>query len=254
MVERKKPMGDKWTDFVLQWQNSDHAGKVKLAESHNVTYDTSKHWVSEGDTTMIAPDDTDDVTEAVGQIVRTQARINLDFVTFDIETSNLKADFSIMLCACIKPFGGKPIVFRADSYPEWTRNRADDHRIVEDIVEELSKHAIVITHYGSKFDVPYIRAKAVKYGIPNLPPMFGIDTYRIAKGAFCTGSRRLKALARYFELGSKTEVEGGLWLEAAYTNNKAAMDEIVEHNIVDCDVLEKLACITFPYLRSMPKL
>jgi len=53
MVERKKPMGDKWTDFVLQWQNSDHAGKVKLAESYGVTYDTAKHHISEGRTDRV---------------------------------------------------------------------------------------------------------------------------------------------------------------------------------------------------------
>jgi len=180
--------------------------------------------------------------------------VNLDFVCFDLETTNLTADFSIILCACIKPFGRAPIVFRADECNKnWKTHRMDDTIIVQKIAKELSKHAIVITHYGSKFDLPFLKAKMAKCCIPTLPPMFNIDTWRIAKNNFQIGSRRLANMSVYFELGKKSGVDGPLWLKAGMDGDKKAMDEIVEHNIQDVILLERLASLSFPYLKSIPK-
>ena len=180
--------------------------------------------------------------------------MNLDFVSFDLETSNLKADFSLVLCACIKPFGQPVKVFRADNYPTWKTDRANDKPIVEAVSEELRKHAIVVTHYGSGFDVPYLRAKLVKYNLDPLPPMFAVDSYQIARQNFQVSSRRLKNLAEYFEIGDKTAVDGDHWVRAAYDADPEALNYIVEHNIIDVQVLEKLACLSFPYLRSIRRL
>lgn len=178
----------------------------------------------------------------------------LDIVSFDIETTNLTADFSVLLCACIKPFGRDAIVFRIDDYnKKWSTERMDDSGIVKAIACELVKHAIIITHYGSKFDLPYMKAKMSKYGLIPLPPLFNIDTWRIAKNNFQVSSRKLANLSRYFELGSKSGVEGDLWLQAGMNGNVAALDKIIEHNIQDVILLEKLAAISFPYVKSIPK-
>ena len=50
-MERKKPVGKDWVTFIEQWRTGNHGTKVALAGSRGVTYDTAKHWVSEGDTT-----------------------------------------------------------------------------------------------------------------------------------------------------------------------------------------------------------
>jgi DNA polymerase III alpha subunit (gram-positive type) len=180
--------------------------------------------------------------------------VNLDFVCFDIETTNLTADFSVILCACIKPFGKDAIVFRADDYnKDWSTRRMDDTKLVSAVAKELSKHAVVITHYGSKFDLPYLKAKMAKCGCMPLPPIFSIDTWRIAKNNFKVSSRRLATLCTYFKLGSKSGVEGPLWLEAGMNGSKKAMDDIVEHNIQDVKLLERLAALSFPYLKAISK-
>lgn len=250
-MKRKKPEGEDLQAFVEEWYASDHIGKVALAEKeYNVSYDTAKHWVSESGLAQKKPK----MTISTDELLDMKPRVELDFVSFDVETSNLQADFSILMTACIKPYGKEPVVFRADSYPEWESNRANDAKITRDIVNELRKHAIVITHYGVRFDIPYLRAKMVKHGLEPLPPMFGIDSWRIARDNFKVSSRRLKNLANYFDIGEKEVVEGGLWMEAAYNGSKEALDKIVAHNIQDVLILEKLACISFPYLKSIPKL
>ncbi len=248
-----KLKGEALRAWCKQWEETDHGGKLRLCERSGITYESGRHWYSD------APNEYKTAVErpmqmTVEQIVGSRPAINLDFVSFDLETSNLTADFSIVLSAVIKPFGQDPIVFRADSYDGWLTNRANDKDIVVDISSELRKHAIVITHYGMYFDVPYIRAKMSHHSLEPLPPMFAIDSWAIAHKNFKVSSRRLKNLARYFDIGEKSEVEGGLWLEAAYSGSREAMDKIVKHNVVDCEVLEKLACISFPYLKSIPRM
>jgi uncharacterized protein YprB with RNaseH-like and TPR domain len=192
--------------------------------------------------------------DQINEEFKLTSKTQLDFVSFDIETTNLTADFSTILCACIKPFGKDSIVFRIDDYnKDWSSKRKDDSKIVKAIAEELSKHAIIITHYGSKFDIPYLKAKMVKYGLSPLPPMFAIDTWRISKNNFQVSSRKLVSLSQYFNLGVKSGVEGDLWLEASMNGNTKALDEIVKHNIQDVILLEKLSAISFPYLKSIPK-
>lgn len=252
-MHRKKPTGEEWVDFEGVWASSNHEGKLKLAKRYGVTYDTAKHWYSERDTTPKVEASKEESKEeeqllAVGEVLALQPRVHLDFVSFDLETSNLRADFAILLTACIKPYGKEPMTFRADDY-DW-----NDRQIATDIGNELARHAIVVTHYGTGFDVRFLRAKMIEAGVPPLPPMFGVDTYLIAKTNMLVSRRRLEALAEYLSLGKKSSVEGRLWMEAAYHRSKPALDEILKHNIVDCQILERLATLLFPYLRSIRRL
>ena len=255
MAYKKKPKDQEFKDFCKQWDQVNHDGKVALANLYQVTYDTAKHWRSEGGVPIqkrVKPEQR--MTITVPELLSMRPSVNLDFVCFDIETSNLQADFSILMTACIKPYGQKPFVFRADDYPEWEADRANDYKITKAIAEELRKHAIIITHYGTYFDVPFLRAKMMKHGLEPLPQMFAVDTWMIAKKNYKMSSKRLKNMSNFFALGVKEEVEGGLWMEAAYNGSREAMARIVAHNIKDVEILEKLACISFPYLKSIPKL
>lgn len=266
MALRKKPTGYDLVEWCNVWDEADHSGKLELCQACSVEYETGRHWRSDSGiplperkveglpptATIVEEEDT--VVEIPEELFQ-GAKVQLDFCTFDLETSNLTADFSVLLCAAIKPYGSRPIIFRADDYnPNWATNRMDDRLLTGAIAEELRKHAIIVTHYGSRFDIPYLRAKMVKYGFTPLPPMFGIDTYSIAKANFKVSSRRLENLARYFDLGKKHKVEGGLWMKAAMDGDVEALDEIVEHNKLDVELLEKLASLSFPYLRSIRKL
>ena len=263
-MTRKKPMGEEYELFALEWSLGSHNDKIRLAGKYNVSYDTAKHWVSEGSTDprgvvteLVEPDAPSlipEVTEGVNEIRSLRSKVNLDFVSFDLETTDLKADFAIILCACIKPFGGKPITFRGDQYPTWKDDRANDGLIVKDIADELRKHAIVMTHYGTGFDIPFLRAKMMHEGLEPLPSMFQIDTFRIAKNNFKVSSRGLKNLVYYAGVGAKGGVERCMWERASLNGDKKAMDDIVAYNILDCEVLESLAMVSFPYLKSIRKM
>ncbi len=44
---KKKPTGKQWQEFVDQWYNLDHEGKVKLCFDNGVSYETGRHWLSD---------------------------------------------------------------------------------------------------------------------------------------------------------------------------------------------------------------
>lgn len=255
VVERRKLTKEELKELAQEYHSTDHEGKRRLATQYGYTLDTLKHKISDaglGQPKAKAPEPHNYLTQT--ELLDTRPSVHLDFVSFDLETSNLSADFSIVLTACIKPYGLAPVCFRADDYPTWTTNRSDDKQIVQGIADELRKHAIVMTHYGTRFDTPFLRAKMVKYALEPLPPMFAIDSWRIAKDNFAVSSRRLKNLAAYFDIGDKEGVEGGLWMSAAYSGNSSALDKIMEHNVKDVEILEKLACLSFPYLKFIRRL
>ncbi len=258
MTKRKRPEGEEWGAFVDEWYKRDHAGKMELIKPYTDSYDTAKHWLSEnGATRRAEPNYSMAIT--ADEVMAAPVETKMDFAFFDIEASNLDADFSIMLSAVIKPFGQEPVVFRADNYPEWKTNRYHDEGIVRDIANELKQHAVIVTHYGSSgyYDTPFLKAKMVKYRMPPLPSMFSVDTYRISRANFKLRSRRLGSMSKYYALGDKEEVEGALWVKAAYGNNeeaKAALDCIVAHNVQDVILLERLTCLIYPYLKAIPKL
>lgn len=251
-MKRKKPASDEYREFVSNWAESDHEGKLDLAKTYGVSYDTAKHWVLEGDTSPAELPPMDAVGRSVmDEVAAVKHKIALDFVSFDIETSGLDADWSIILSAVVKPYGQKPVVFRADSYPEWLSNRANDEPIVADVALELGRHAVIVTHYGTKFDIRYLRAKMMRYGLSPLPLMRGMDTYKIAKDNMAVSRRRLDVLSAYLFNGKKTQVSGNIWMDVAYNGSKERLDEIVAHNIQDCELLEQLAQIYYPYVKTL---
>ncbi len=264
MVARKKPVGTDWDALVEQYKKSTHAEKLELANKWGVTYDVLKHWITEGKSdpapvcsepkTKDEPYEQTEILESITELLATPVGIDLDFCSFDLETTNLKADFGIILTGALKPYGRDTMVWRGDSYPTWDSDRANDRAIVTDIYNELKRHAVIITHYGTGFDIPYLRAKMMFYGLPQLPPMFGVDTYQIAKKNMLLARRRLETISAYLGLGVKHGVEGNLWIDASMNGSKHSMDMIVKHNVVDVELLEKLACICFPYMRSIGKL
>jgi len=256
MVAKKQPNGAELEKLVEQWYSTDHEGKVQLAKEFKVSYGTMKHWLSDlGLTRKQVRTDIPTMTVTAPELLAVSPSVELDFVMFDLETSGFDADWDILLTAAIKPYGKEPITFRADNYPEWTTNRADDRGITIDIASELRKHAIVIGHYSERFDVRFIRAKMFRHGLEPLPPMFGLDTWRIAKNNFKVSNRRMKSLSIFARIPlPKEEPDGDRWMRAAFGGEKEALDKILAHNIDDVLILERLACISFPYVKSIPRL
>lgn len=160
---------------------------------------------------------------------------------FDLETTNLSADFGIVLCAVIKGTGEQPVVFRGDAYPNWQSRRSDDSALVRDIVAALSRYDIWVAHNGARFDVPFLRTRLLKWGLPPLPNKKLVDPVLLARNKLRMNFNGLKAVSALIPMThAKTEVHPELWQQAALDGSRKAMKYIVEHCVQDVLVLEQV--------------
>lgn len=170
---------------------------------------------------------------------------------FDLETTGLNADFGIILCAVIKEAGKKPIVFRADkTCKTWKTKRSDDSDIVKAIASELSKYDILIAHNGVCYDLPFLRTRLAKHGLPFFPNKKVIDPVLIARRALRMSGNGLEKICSLLGFNMKTRVDGQLWMKASLDGDVSAMNYIVDHCVADVDMLEKMVDYLKPYCTS----
>lgn len=169
---------------------------------------------------------------------------------FDLECSSLNADFGIVLCGVIKPQDGEPVIFRGDDYKTWKRKRSEDWGVVQDIIRELGKYDLLCAHNGLKFDIPYLRTRAMRWMLPPLQAPKLIDPVLIARRNLRMGYNGLERLADFLGCNTKTPVEGATWMQASLDGDREAMDEIVAHCIEDVNMLEQILQAVKGYCRQ----
>lgn len=171
--------------------------------------------------------------------------------SFDLECSSLNADFGIILCGVIKPQSGEPIVFRSDTLnKKWKTQRSDDSAVVKAIIDELGKYDILCAHNGLKFDLPYLRTRAARWGMPPFHSPKLIDPVLIARRNLRMSYNGLERIADFLGVNTKTRVDGAVWQAASLDGDKAAMDEIVSHCIEDVAMLEVIVSAVKGYCPS----
>lgn len=171
--------------------------------------------------------------------------------TFDLETTSLNADFGVLLCSVIKPSFGKPIILRADKLnKKWDKGRSDDSALVKATAEELMKHDCWVAHNGAKFDVPFLRTRIARWGLPPLPDAKLIDPVQLARNKLRISYNSLERIADFLGVNTKTTVDGNMWLRAALDGDRQAMNYIVEHCVADVLMLEKVVDAVKSYSRA----
>ncbi len=160
----------------------------------------------------------------------------------DIETSNLKANFGIVLSYCIKPAGSavKQIIKNVITKKE-LQDGEMDKRLIRDCVEDIKRFDRIIGHYSSRFDIPFIRTRAIIHGL-DFPPygeLLQTDTWRMAKNSLALHSNRQDVLAESL-LGRtvKTRIKQKHWIKALQ-GDKTALAYVLDHNLKDVMDLEK---------------
>ncbi len=158
---------------------------------------------------------------------------------FDIETSGLQANFAILLSYCIKVRGEDKIYY--DTFNEKDLRNGQDYRIVKNCIKDLQNFDRVIGHYSKRFDIPFLRTRALMLGIdfPQFGEMYHTDVWDIAKRKLKLSSNRQGVIAESInEDFSKTRITHKHWLPALQ-GDKHALEYILDHNKKDVIQLEK---------------
>lgn len=143
---------------------------------------------------------------------------------FDIETTDLKADFGRLICAVVKEYGTRrsETVYRPVDY-------RDDRDCILRVKKRLEDFDIAVGHFTKGFDVPWLNTKLFMMGLPRIRKLFHVDTYYIVKSKMRTMSR--KSLER---VGDTLQLDEGKMRLSIHVWNRArdgdpeAIDRIVE--------------------------
>jgi len=159
---------------------------------------------------------------------------------FDIETTGLQGNWDFMLTYSIKPEGEDKILCGSVTKKEIDEG-IFDRRLVKECINDLMKFDRVYTFYGSKFDIPFLRTRALEMGIDF--PMYGSlshkDVYYIARYKLKLHSNRLASVCDLLGIKGKTHQNPTTW-RLASGGNKKALDDILDHNKWDVRILEEV--------------
>lgn len=156
----------------------------------------------------------------------------------DLETSNLHANFGMILSWGIKVVGGgylKDVIRENDNF---------DERIVKSCVDELKKFNRVVGHYSTYFDIPFLRTRALHWEIdfPEYGSIYHTDVWKIARRKLCLHSNRQGSVAEtILHQDIKTRIHPQIWLDIQFgskSQKEKAIKYIVDHNLKDVKQLE----------------
>ena len=159
---------------------------------------------------------------------------------FDIESSGLKANFDYALSWCIKTRGKDEYKTGVISVLD-IQNYTLDKRIIKELVEQLKKYDIIVTYYGTGFDFPFIRTRAMMNKIEFLP--FGSlqhkDLYYAVKFKMKLHRNSLDSACAALGIKGKNHIKGNYWMKAKL-GDPVALAYVLDHNKKDCAILEQL--------------
>jgi len=162
----------------------------------------------------------------------------------DIETSNIHADFGIILSWAIKTVGEKEIFFDVLKEAD-LREGTYDKRIVATCIEQMKKYSRLCGQYSTYFDLPWLRTRAEYWGLefPGYGEIYHTDVWRIAKKKLKLHSNRQGSISEtILHKNIKSRIHPKLWVEVQFgtvKQRKAALDYILEHNRKDVLQLEQ---------------
>ena len=168
----------------------------------------------------------------------------------DIETSNLKANFGVVLCWCIMDEDNN-ILEDWMTLKDITKGY-EDKRVVETCIQTMLQFDRVVGHYSTYFDIPFLRTRALIHGVefPPFGSLFHTDVWRMARSKLCLHSNRQDAIAESLQGKTvKTRISHPAWRKAML-GNAAAMAEVVDHCEKDIFDLKKNHLTLLPFLRE----
>jgi uncharacterized protein YprB with RNaseH-like and TPR domain len=159
----------------------------------------------------------------------------------DIETTNLKANFGIMLCWYIKDVETGDMYYDYLTHEDVETDTADK-RIVSTLIDTMWKFDRIIGHYSTYFDVPFIRTRALQWDLefPTYGNFYHTDTWKMAKKCLCLHSNRQDSVAQAVQHQSyKTRINPDVWAKVLFGSKQQRtklIKEVLYHN--EMDVIE----------------
>lgn len=157
----------------------------------------------------------------------------------DVETSQLYANTGYMLTWCIKEKGGDVhygVINKRDIL-----NYTFDKKLVQSLIDTMKKFKIIVTYYGTAFDIPFIRTRALVHNLdfPAFGDIYTWDLYYTVKSKLRLPRNTLEAACSICGIEGKTHLDWRVW-QLASIGDKKSLEEVLTHNKYDVIILEQL--------------
>jgi uncharacterized protein YprB with RNaseH-like and TPR domain len=176
---------------------------------------------------------------------------------FDIETSpnvvfswrigykiNLSHDNIIneraVICVCWKWEGEEKV-----HSLQW--DKGCDKDLLSKFSKIIDSADEVIGQNSDKFDIKWLRTRAIYHNIPISPKFNSIDTLKMARTGFNFNSNKLDYMGKFLGVGGKNQTGYDLWKDIILSNSKQAMLTMIEYCKVDVIRLEGVYHKLQPY-------
>ena len=178
---------------------------------------------------------------------------NFKRVFFDIETSpnvmySWRAGYKLnlppqniiqerrIICICWKYEHDEKV-----HYLTWDEKQCDK-TMLEVFIDVVIDADEIIGHNGDRFDIPWVRTRAIIHGLAFPAYVKSLDTLKKARrGGFNFNSNKLDYLAEILLGENKMETGGfSLWTNIMEDNCKESMDKMVKYCSKDVELLERV--------------
>jgi uncharacterized protein YprB with RNaseH-like and TPR domain len=171
---------------------------------------------------------------------------NMRIGYLDIESDGFAANFNIMLSWSLKERGGKVFTDHITKRDLFYGNR--DKRITKTLIDCMRHFDIICTYYGTKFDLPFVRTRAIYHGLefPGYAEIIHFDLCYVVKRVFKLNRSTLDNAARLIRVAeNKNHIDWEIW-NLAHFGDAKSLEYVMEHNILDVKVLEELHYVLEP--------
>lgn len=129
----------------------------------------------------------------------------------------------------------------------FAKDAHDDKHVCEVFHKIMGEADCLVGHNSDSFDIKYLKTRMLIHGMPTLPPLTSLDTYKVLKQNFMLNSNKLDYAGHVLGLGRKKSTPKGLWLDVLAGSRKA-IKVMVDYNKRDVTLLEDVFKKLVPYI------
>lgn len=134
----------------------------------------------------------------------------------------------------------------------WDQNHCDKE-MIDTFIGHLNNCRYSVAHNGDRFDLRWLRGRAMFHRLGMWPEYTSVDTLKIFRKLAYLNSYRLDYLLQYFGFGRKIKVDYDLW-KRVFAGEAKALQEMIRYNRKDVVALEELYTFVRQYMSPVDSL
>lgn len=117
----------------------------------------------------------------------------------------------------------------------WDKNQ-DDKFMLEQFIEVMNEADMLVAHNGDRFDLKWIKTRALIHGLPMLVDYPQFDTLKVAKKKLLLNSNKLDYISKVLGHEGKKKTDYSLWDKIILHKDAEALQYMIDY--CDQDVLQ----------------